>query len=67
MATTAERLREPDMLRSYLHALARNGGTGREELGHGRQRRVCTHCGERAVFTPDTDGWYRCSHCGRYA
>lgn len=67
MATTAEHLREPDMLRTYLRALARNGG-GDEELGRGRQRRVCAHCGEHAVFTLEAAGtWYRCSHCGRYA
>lgn len=68
MASTAGHLQEPDMLRSYLRALARTGGDGREDLGRGRQRRVCAHCGQRAVFTLESEGtWYRCTHCGRYA
>ena len=68
MASTAEQLREPDMLRSYLRALARTGGSGDQVLGRGRQLRVCAQCGERAVFTLEAEGtWYRCTHCGRYA
>lgn len=68
MATTAEHLREPDMLRTYLRALARTSGTGDQEMARGRQRRVCAHCGERAVFTLEAAGtWYRCGACGRYA
>lgn len=67
MATTAEHLREPDMLRTYLRALARTGGTT-QQMASGRQRRVCAHCGQRAVFTLEAEGtWYRCGECGRYA
>lgn len=70
MATTAERLqeREEDLLRRYLRALAREGGTHDVELGRGRQLRTCPSCGERTVVTLEAAGtWYVCSSCDRYA
>lgn len=68
MATTAERLQGPDLLRSYLRALARHGAPQGRDLGRGRQLRTCARCGERSVFHPDPEGgWYVCGACGRYA
>lgn len=66
MATTARTLREPDLLRSYLRALAEHGGTGDEHLEAGRQRRTCASCGNHAEFQPEGT-WYRCTACGDLA
>jgi hypothetical protein len=66
MASTAERLREPDLLRSYLRNLSRQGGTPDLRLDDGRQVRTCPNCGARSVFRPE-DTWYRCTACGQYA
>jgi hypothetical protein len=66
MATTATKLPEADLLRSYLRALARHGGAPDEHLEGGRQRRTCAACGRYAEFLPEGT-WYRCSACGSLA
>lgn len=78
MATTAEHLREQhdergeerqeDLLRRYLRALAREGGTNDVELGRGLDLRTCPHCGERTAASLEPGGtWFVCGACGRYA
>lgn len=66
MASPAQQLREPDLLRSYLRALHRRGGTHDVRLDGSRQVRTCSSCGARSVFRPEGT-WYRCTACGRYA
>jgi len=70
MVTTAESLRErqDDLLKRYLRALAREGGTNEMEVGRGRELRTCPECGERAIARLEPSGtWHVCSACGRYA
>lgn len=68
MASTARSLDKPDLLRDYLRALSREGGSHDVVLDHGRQVRTCAHCGERTVFKLEPGGtWYRCASCREYA
>ena len=60
MATTAERVREPDLLRTYLRALAR-------EPGDDDHVRTCPNCGTGNVFAVDAAGWATCPSCKQYA
>ena len=59
MATTAERVREPDLLRRYLRALANEP--------EGDDVRTCTHCGVETVFAIDAAGWATCPSCRHLA
>ena len=60
MATTAERVREPDLLRTYLRALA-------NEPESDDHVRTCAHCGEESVFAVDATGWATCPRCKHLA
>lgn len=66
MGSTAEKLREPDLLRTYLRALSARGGTSDLLMDDGRQIRTCPNCGARTVFRPE-GSWYRCTSCAAYA